>query len=144
MLSTVAFFEEAVIDIVGASVDGFSVEVAFDVAVDNPSLVTFGVSVEVTDDVSCDVLSSVIAVDTSDGVSVPAIAGFFVDVAIDVAGDVPSLVVIDFSVEVTVDGSCDAFSSFIEVDISGTGSVFAIVCSSVEVPNNKSIFYYWK
>ena len=60
------------------------------------------------------------------------------EVAIDVAGDGPSLVVIDFSVEVTVHGSGDAFSSFIEVDI----SVFAIVCSSVEVPNNKSIFYY--
>ena len=110
------------IDIVGASVDEFSVVVAFE-----PEVV---------------LLTVAFSVDTSDGVSVPAIAGFFVDVAIDVAGDVPSLVVIDFSVEVTVDGSCDAFSSFIEVDISGTGSVFAIVCSSVEVPNNKSIFYY--
>ena len=47
VLLTVAFFEEAMIDIAGASVDEFSVEVAFDVAVDNPSLVTFGVSVEV-------------------------------------------------------------------------------------------------
>ena len=59
---------------------------------------------------------------------------FFEEAVIDIVG----ASVDDFSVEVTVDGSGDAFSSFIEVDI----SVFAIVCSSVEVPNNKSIFYY--
>ena len=102
MLLTVAFFEEAVVDIVGASVDGFSVEVAFE-----PEVVLLTVA-------------------------------FFEEAVIDIVG----ASVDDFSVEVTVDGSCDAFSSFIEVDISGTGSVFAIVCSSVEVPNNKSIFYY--
>ena len=98
MLLTVAFFEEAVVDIVGASVDGFSVEVAFE-----PEVVLLTVA-------------------------------FFEEAVIDIVG----VSVDDFSVEVTVDGSGDAFSSFIEVDI----SVFAIVCSSVEVPNNKSIFYY--
>ena len=142
LLLTVVFPEEVVLDIIGAAVDEFSVEVALDVAVDNPFLVIFTFSVEVTVDVSCDVFSSVTAVDIFGDVSVFIVVGFFVEVATDVAGDVSSLVVVDFSVEVTVDVCCDVFSSFIEADISDDGSVFTITCFSVEAPNNKSFCYH--